>query len=1130
MNCNMRRALFAVLLTALLCSCTGRRIVVGVLDCGLDGQGTEYAALKGLAGDVASIRYVSPEDADMLEGCDVLWYHRLDTSAFTRQESEAWDRSIRKYVEDGGKLILSMEAVSLLNEWGIEPAEIEKWDYECIDEGFGRKFGFHARFSHPLFDGLHGGAYPWHGTEDNVCRVSGFSGDRFPEAEGAGVIACQWEYVFMRPDRKVVWETPVGKGSVLAVGSCLYFSRDNHDSRIMEAFVRNCVEYMAGKKEASCAVNYWEPGCPDVLPIHSCHDVKCRICAAEYEAVRVPMPERMDFPYTGDVLARTASREYTDVVSPHCMAILPESGGIEEIWSHPMMSLRDFRVWIETDSDDEPVCLSSLVPMVEVCPSAVIRNYDVGGLRIREIVTASPDDALVAVHYEWEGTGLRRIYTDFKSNLRMMWPYDENVLGSLYYGWSPELNAMVFRDAGRRHVSIVGGNVPGHPVMSGRYDGFTYGGGRVRGIVTDLVQAGAVVSYDTEGLDALDVVMAAGTEGDEQAVEAYAEALARPASVVEAAERHYSFWLDNVIAVNTPDRRFNEAFRWAQISCAQFIMETPGLGTALAAGYASSRRGWGGGHRVSGRPGYAWYFGRDSEWAVFAYADMGDFETVRNCIDMLIRHQSPDGKIYHEMSTSGVIHYDAADSTPLLVSLIAHYLRLSGDTGFVRDRYDAVTKAMDYCFSTDRDGDGLIENTCVGHGWLEGGSLWGFQTEFYLCGLWKAALEDASYIADATGHRRDSERYADAARSVSEPLEKFWNEENGWYNWALNEDDTYKDDFLVLTAVPVYFGVLDSGRAHTMAEKYTGPLMSVDWGARTVYETSDAHGGGAYHPRHVWPLFTGWKSLAEYKEGFYDSGFASLYGSLLTYRSFSLGHIAEVINGDSYRNNGITQHQCWSETMTVMPFVEGTLGFSADALKGRFSLSPRLPLDWERFSADGLRVGDRRISMSFEGTPGRAVYTITGGKGLDCRFSPSFAPLSEIRSVRVNGTPVQPEVTDVNSYVVPSMDIRLDSKTVVEILYEPGMGVLPVVMEGVPGEASSGFRAVSQESTADGVDITVSGRPGAEHILKVWAPGGIASVSGAEIAGREGDVTALKIFFPDNGEIPYSYRTVSVKK
>jgi hypothetical protein len=61
---------------------------------------------------------------------------------------------------------------------------------------------------------------------------------------------------------------------------------------------------------------------------------------------------------------------------------------------------------------------------------------------------------------------------------------------------------------------------------------------------------------------------------------------------------------------------------------------------------------------------------------------------------------------------------------------------------------------MDYCYSTDTDGDGLIEISNVGHGWLEGGELFGSKTEFYLCGIWAQALRDASYISGLCGNTR----------------------------------------------------------------------------------------------------------------------------------------------------------------------------------------------------------------------------------------------------------------------------------------------------------------------------------------------------------------------------------------
>ena len=100
------------------------------------------------------------------------------------------------------------------------------------------------------------------------------------------------------------------------------------------------------------------------------------------------------------------------------------------------------------------------------------------------------------------------------------------------------------------------------------------------------------------------------------------------------------------------------------------------------AGYSTTARGWDGRHKISGRPGYAWYFGRDSEWSGFAIDNYGDFKSIKQQLLFLQKYQDIYGKIFHEISTSGVVHYDAADATPLYIILAAHYFRSSGDIEF----------------------------------------------------------------------------------------------------------------------------------------------------------------------------------------------------------------------------------------------------------------------------------------------------------------------------------------------------------------------------------------------------------------------------------------------------------------
>ena len=96
------------------------------------------------------------------------------------------------------------------------------------------------------------------------------------------------------------------------------------------------------------------------------------------------------------------------------------------------------------------------------------------------------------------------------------------------------------------------------------------------------------------------------------------------------------------------------------------------------------------------------------------------------------KFQDLNGKIFHEVSTSGFVHYDASDATPLYIALAGRYLHYSGDIDFIKESWPYIKKAIDYCYSTDTDNDNLIENTNVGHGWVEGGGLFGSHTSLYL--------------------------------------------------------------------------------------------------------------------------------------------------------------------------------------------------------------------------------------------------------------------------------------------------------------------------------------------------------------------------------------------------------------
>lgn len=887
---------------------------------------------------------------------DLLWYHRSDTSALSEEEKAAGEGIVR-YVEKGGRLVLSMDAVRLSEAWGIESAPVEIRTHEAVDYGFGRKKGFHAFRSHPLFDDLFGGAYTWHGHEDNVCRVLGYFGDRLPERPGTKIVATLWELIYYHPSDKIIWETPLGKGKILSVGAFLYYGRENLHAATLAAFTRNIANYMAGRKGRS-PERYWTYGPAETVPF-----------SPRLSAVRYSGPVRWHLETEADTLQWTATGEEVTVPGQRCMTVLTERAGIKEIWTHPVMSLRDLKTTVV--SGGKEYLLEEPDAPVELRYNAFVRHYAAGDARITEVVTTAVTEPVVVVHYEWEGE-VEEIRPAFASNLRYMWPYDERALGSLYHGFSAEKGCYAVMDAGKEFVSLVGANVPARLLEEGP--------------APDRLEVRATLALATRGQRACDVVLAAGSEGVAMAEKAYDKAVRDPEAVFTESAAFYENYLASHASITSPDPVFDEGYRWALVSARQFLAETPGIGTALMAGYASSLRGWGGGHRISGRPGYAWYFGRDSELSALAFLSAGDFEAVRRTLEMLTDFQGIDGPVFHELTTSGSDHFDASDATPLMVVLMAEYLRASGDTDFVRTRLPHVYKAMDYCFSTDYNGDHLIEITHVGHGWLEGGDYFVPHTEFYLSGIWARALEDAAFLSATVGDGSRSAAYREEAALVRELLEDFWNPK-GYYNYAKHEDGRYSEAFLALPSVPVWLGVTDPARSREMVGRYSADDFSTPWGVRQTNDARSEEQVSAYDESNIWPLFTGSVSLAEYYTGLSEEGYRHLMASLLCYRSATHGRVPEVLRGNSYRSGGITRFQCWSETAVTGPALQGLVGFRADETSGTVHLSPRPPKAWSHFEVKRLAAGSARLDMEMAVTEQGVCYTLHSTEPRHVEFS-----------------------------------------------------------------------------------------------------------------------------------------------
>ncbi len=1050
-------------------------------------------------------------DPGILKGVNVLWYHRSDSSGLSEEEvSIKFLNNLRNFVQEGGGLYLTLDGVRLTVPLGLENEKPGVEYARAIDEGYGRKLGIHSFRSHPVFEGLNGGSYIWAPVVDENVRQVGYFGNSVPSGK---VVAVDWAYITLKENSKLMLEYNVGNGKILSLGTYSFFAPKDQNRLQLELFTKNCLKYLSGGR-SSIKARYWNYKPLNVEEFsETSSDIKIDSTQTwDLTSESITLPKRF------------ASENEWDIGGERILLMGKEKGGIEEIWTHPFMAVRDYDVGVQFSYRDTIYWFNDQRPQIEVRPESFTRIYKFQRAYITEIITAATDDPTGIVHYEYRGVYPAKLFIRFKSNLRFMWPYSHKALGSILYSWDEGLNAFIVKNESSEFYSILGANKIPEYSQYGRFDGFKEEGGTFKGKETDKLQVACLLKFDLKMNDNLDVIISGTDEGFDKVTAFYKKTAVSPKKIYENIVQYYQEFLNSTLMITTPDQNFNTGYRWALIGTNRFFVNTPGIGKSLVAGYSTTAHGWNGNQEVNGRPGYAWYFGRDGEWSGLAILDYGDYKKIKEVLNIYQNYQDVNGKIFHELTTSGVVHYDAADATPLYVVLAGRYLRWTGDKEYIKSSWPYIEKAMDFLYSTDTDGDHLIENTNVGHGWVEGGELFGSKTTFYLAGCWAETLHEAEYIANALGYSEDAERYQKDYKIVQKIVnENFWNTAEKFYNCGLLPDDSYNTQKTALPAVPIYFGLVDKEKAWNVLDTYSGNGFTADWGVRIISEDNPMFNPRGYHYGSIWPLFTGWTSLAEYRYGNYIQGFSHFTDNLNVYKNWALGFVEEVLNGERYLPSGVCPHQCWSETMALQPALEGMLGLNADALNNELFLSPRLPADWDFIKVENIKTGNHFLNFRMTRTAEKIVYFLKheGNSSLTVHFKPLFPSGTHISKVLINGEEIKFNIGEERQGAFIELNLNIVKNSQLEIFYKGGICVLPVKTNPKVGEYSNGFRILSTSFKDKVYKIRVQARSKQEETLQVYAPGeNIESVENGMMNGYSNNLYDIKVVF---GKSPEKY-------
>ena len=848
-------------------------------------------------------------------------------------------------------------------------------------------------------------------------------------------------------------------------------------------------------------------------------------------ALASPLLAQSNCSNSGGMTLTRAARDwqFLDAASPHA-GLLGREDGVFEAWIYPLKLFRDFDLKFRLG--DVVLDGKGLPRTITVRPESVSVHFIYDSFTACATWFAPVNERGAIVTIEVNSFDPVAVEASFVPDVAWMWPAG---MGDGYSQWDAKLKA--FRFSSDRHAFFAIAGATGASALTTTYS------------ANYSAEHTAVISFGppAKGNTTYRFAMAASFENQQQADALYQKLLTTDASLVDEARNYYSRYLDTTVKLTLPDPKLQLAYDWSRVSTLQGLVDEPYAGKGLVAGYNISS----GSHR----PGFSWYFGRDSMWTSLALNAIGDFATTRTALEFLMQYQRPDGKIPHEIAqTVKLIDWwtdypygtSSADGTPLYIVGFDDYVRSSGDVAFARDHWDSLWHAYRYLKSTYGP-NGLSKNLHVGHGWIEGGPLrfipgqqpgvasGELSGELYQAGVGVAGVEALASLARAIGKPDIAQTLDGEATHQRATIEKvFWSAQTNSYGYALDSAGKLIDKPSVLGTVPMWFGELDQSKSDLFLNQMAGPAHQADWGMRIISQQDPNYGPTGYHFGSVWPLFTGWASIAGYRYHRPLYGYANLMANVQLAHDGSPGRVTEVLSGDYYTPlSTSTPHQIWSSAMVITPLMRGLLGLEVNALKSSVVLAPHLPADWNDFTIHNVKVGASLLDFTFHRAGDDMTLEVQrhGKDNVQLEFSPALGLRAKVVDATVDGNKVSPTISTNENDQHASISASIGGDTTKIHLHVTGdFGIAYPFAAPADGGPSSNLKIVSEawNDAHDKLQLQVAGVGGAKYEVPVFnAPSGIA-VEGAVIIKTESGLS-LEVSFPPGTPGTYTTRAVTLQ-
>jgi glycogen debranching enzyme len=483
-------------------------------------------------------------------------------------------------------------------------------------------------------------------------------------------------------------------------------------------------------------------------------------------------------------------------------------------------------------------------------------------------------------------------------------------------------------------------------------------------------------------------------------------------------------WLREVAQIRTANEEFYRLYRQALEDMAALRLPSPETDHMVFI-------------PAGGLPWFVTTFGRDSlivsqqnlliypEFARGALTTLGRLQAKE---DDAYRDAEP-GKIMHEIRHGELAHfkliphtpyYGTADATPLYLITLHLAWRAIGDRALLEQHLETAENCLAWIDEYgDRDGDGFQEyqtRSPVGYenmSWKDSGDAVVYPDGSQVKGP-KALCELQGYVYDAWlrmaeifdelgKHGRAEQLRGKAAKLFERFNEVFWDEELGFYAFALDGD---KKKVLTVASNPghcLWSGIVDPARAEKVVRRLMAPDMWSGWGIRTLSSQNPAYNPYSYQLGSVWP-----HDNALIAMGFRRYGFASEAAQIAHEISragthFLLNQLPELYTSVKRDESsfpvqylGANVPQAWAAGSAFM-LVQALLGCLPDAPRGVLHIDPFLPRWLPDITVNNLRLGEQAFDIRFWREHEETLYEVLRGDPKAVRWSSCYAQFERLK-------------------------------------------------------------------------------------------------------------------------------------